>query len=103
MTVWLMMEKRLKVIEETIINFGRRHDDCERERAAMNLTLKEVISWKETIQESTEVNRRMVEVGEGILIALSWVGIAARWITAVGAAFAAMWVIVKGLVSLGLK
>jgi len=95
------MEKRLKVVEDKLANFGRRHDDCEQDRKVMSATLAEIVSWKKAIQESTEVNREMVEVAQSILKCLRWVGIAAKWITAVSAAAGAFIIALKIL--LGLK
>ncbi len=84
------MEKRVLVLEKTVENYGRRLTDHEDK-------IQLVLDWKNSIQESTEVNRRMVEVGEGILAALSWVGIGARWIMSIGGALTAVWLFVKHL------
>lgn len=84
------MEKRVVLLEKTVETYGRRLTDHEDK-------IQLVLDWKNSIQESTEVNRRMVEVGEGILAALSWVGSGARWIVSIGAALGAIWVFIKTL------
>jgi len=97
------MEKRLRSVEETLTNYGRRHDDCEKDRKQLTAMIHEIIAWKETVQEATEVNRKMVEVGENILLALSWVGTAAKWIIAIGGAVAVVYAAIKGMMTLGFK
>ena len=78
------MEKRVKALEITTEQYGRRindHDD----------KLRNILDWKSAIEESTEVNRQMVEVGQDILKALRWVGVLARWMAKVS-----KWVITIG-------
>lgn len=95
------MERRLKNVETILANYGRRHDDCEKERATLRTTVQEILTWKATIQESTEVNREMIEVARSILKALSWVGTAAKWVTRVGVALGMLWGAFKLVVTLG--
>lgn len=90
------MEKRLTVVETTVQEHGRRITDHDGK-------LQGILEWKAAIEESTEVNRKMVEVGENILLALQWVGIAAKWIIAVGGAIGAVWIAFKALVHLGAR
>jgi len=91
-----MSEHRFTLIETTQADHGRRITDHDGK-------LQALLNWKDAIEESTEVNRKMVEVGENLLLALSWVGIAAKWIVAVGAALGAVWMAFKAMVHLGAK
>jgi len=82
------MNPRLDKIEETIIEHNRRITDTERSVDGLHV-------WRDSIAEATEVNKRMVEVGEAILEALGWLGKAAKWIAQMGAAIAALYAAVK--------
>lgn len=91
-----MDEIRLKKIEIEAYHLKRRVDDH-------GVSIKAMLDWKDSIEESTAVNKRMVEVGEGILLALGWVGMAAKWVAAVMTAFTAMWLGVKAIWHIGVK
>lgn len=82
------MNPRLDKIEETIIEHNRRITDTERSVDGLHV-------WRDSIAEATEVNKRMVEVGEAIIEALGWLGKAAKWIAQMGAAIAALYAAVK--------
>jgi len=89
-----MMERRIMKLELGFNDHDRRLNDH-------NDKLIAILDWKAAIEESTEVNRKMVEVGENILLALSWVSVGAKWITAVGSACAILWVTIKAFLALG--
>lgn len=59
-----------------------------------------MLEWKASIEESTEVNREMVEVGKALLTALRWVAVGAKWIATIGAGAGALWYGFKHLVIL---
>ncbi len=87
------MEKRFVGLERDVINLGRRISDNEN-------SINAVLAWKASIEESTEVNKEMVEVGKAILKALGWVNAAARWIIAIGGAVAVVWTAVKAVAAI---
>lgn len=95
------MDKRLRILEETVITYGRRHDDCENERRLMQAHIKSMLEWRETIAESTEVNREMVEVGKALLKTLGWVKVVAKWIISVGTACAIVMGLAKYVLNFG--
>lgn len=82
------MNPRLDRLEATAIEHNRRITDTEEH-------VQNLHSWRDSIAEATEVNKKMVEVGEAIIEALGWVGKAAKWIAQIGAAVAAMYAAVK--------
>ena len=86
-----MSEKRLMIVESTLEHHDRRITDHDGK-------LQAILEWKSVIEESTEVNRKMVEVGENLLLMLGWVGIVAKWIAVVSAAFAVFFGAFKWLV-----
>lgn len=47
--------------------------------------LKAQASLIDALEESTQAQRRMIEVGETLIQALGWAGALARWITAIAA------------------
>jgi hypothetical protein len=98
-----MDEIRIKKIEMQASDHKRRLDDHDGLHANHTTSIKAMLDWKASIEESTEVNKRMVEVGENILVALSWVGMAAKWIAAVGAACAAIWMGIKSIMHMGAR
>ncbi len=98
-----MDEIRLKKIEIQTHHLKRRVDDHDAQHASHAVSIKAMLDWKDSIEESTAVNKRMVEVGEGILLALGWVGMAAKWVAAVAAAFTAMWLGIKAIWHIGVK
>lgn len=57
-----------------------------------------MIEWKASIEESTEVNKEMVEVGRALLKALGWVAVGAKWIAYMSAGIGAVWYGFKHLV-----
>lgn len=82
------MNPRLDKIETTIAEHNRRITDTEGH-------VQNLHSWRDSIAEATEVNKRMVEVGEAIIEALGWVGKAAKWIVQIGAAIGALYAGIK--------
>lgn len=56
-----------------------------------------MMAWRASIEESTEVNKEMVDIGKALLRALSWVAVMSKWITAVSAAIAFLWIGIKHL------
>jgi len=54
--------------------------------------------WSLTVEENTEMQRQVVEVGKDIVSAmrvLGWVGKLFKWIASIGAGFAAIWAAIK--------
>lgn len=86
-----MSEVRLKNLEAVTENHGRRITDHDTK-------LQSIIDWKASIEESTEVNRRMVEVGEALIEALGWAAKASKWTLQMAAFFGACWYGFKHLV-----
>lgn len=82
------MNPRLDKLEEVVVEHTRRITDTERSIDGLH-------AWRDTIAESTEVNKRMVEVGEAIIEALGWLGKAAKWIVQMGAAIGALYAAIK--------
>lgn len=64
----------------------------------INQEIVKIMDWRDSIQESIRVQKRMVEVGEAIIEALGWVAKASRWICQVVAAVALIWAAFKGAV-----
>jgi hypothetical protein len=86
-----MSEARLKNLEVTTEAHGRRITDHDGK-------LQAIIDWKSSIEESTEVNRRMIEVGEALIEVLGWAGKAAKWTLQIVAFLGACWYGFKHLV-----
>lgn len=84
------MENRMRGAENTLVLHGRRHDDHDNNISTITRRIEEISAWRDSIKESTEVNRKMVEVGENLLQALSWIGTASKWVIAVGGALVAV-------------
>lgn len=87
------MEKRVVKLERAVEDYGRRITDNTEK-------INEIINWQLMFRESIEVNKRMVEVGEGIIEALGWVGKASKWVIAIGGAFTTLWFGVKHILML---
>lgn len=83
-----MTDPRIDKLETTVAEHNRRITDTESHVTQLH-------AWRDSIAEATEVNKRMVEVGEAIIEALGWVGKAARWIVQIGAAVGAIYAAVK--------
>ena len=81
-------------LENTVLIHDRRLNDTDNK-------VKLVLEWKASIEESIEVQKRMIEVGETLIEVLGWVGTMARWLTSIIALFAAMWAAFKGIVYIG--
>lgn len=82
------MKDRVEKLEETVVEHNRRITDNTN-------AIGELHIWRATIAEATEVNRKMVEVGENIIEALGWLGRAATWIAKMSAAVGAIYAGIK--------
>lgn len=49
----------------------------------MDEKLEPLLEWKKSIDKSIQVQQRMIEVGEGIIDALGWIGKICKWIASV--------------------
>lgn len=82
------MNPRIDKLEAIASEHNRRITDTEEH-------VQNLHSWRDSIAEATEVNKRMVEVGEAIIEALGWLGRAAKWIAQIAAAVGAMYAAIK--------
>lgn len=89
-----MIERRVLKLETTISDHDRRITDADSK-------IEMVIAWKNAIEESTEVNRELVEVGKALLKLLGWIKLASKWITSVGLACGIIWGAIKVIITLG--
>ena len=80
-----------------------RIPEHERRIKALETAMTTIVEWKESIDESTAVNREMIAVGRDIASAirvLGWVGAGIKWLAAVGAACAVVWAMMRGHVNM---
>lgn len=83
-----MTDPRIDKLEVTVAEHNRRITDTEGH-------VNQLHAWRDSIAEATEVNKRMVEVGEAIIDALGWLGKAAKWIAQIGAAIGVVYAGIK--------
>jgi len=63
--------------------------------AKVEIDAASMAAWRRSIEESTEVQRELVQVGQNILKAMGWIGSAAKWIVVIAAAVKLTWMAVK--------
>ena len=80
------LKNDILVIKGDITNHGVLHVASGKKIDEMSSILSMMIEWKKSIEESTEVNREMLEVGRAILKASSWLFTLAKWVVMVGGA-----------------
>ena len=86
-----MDELRIKKVEFTLENHGRRlsdHDERHNKTEARMTSHEQLIN---ALQASTATQEKMIEVGENIILALGWAAKAAKWTLTMAAFCTAAW------------
>ena len=98
--MWYEMDEiRFKSLENEVATLNRRVTDQDAKQAATDVFLIAMKKTTDSHDEMATVAREVIDLLKTLIKYLSWVGIAAKWVSAVVVAFTAAWHGVKWLMA----